>query len=310
MRQHGAVEFGAESDHLPSAEEKLDIKLQGKAKGQHDHNREKILPSSHATTSAGDSYSIANRHQLCEDGYTPIGDLLDCQNAMTAFGAEWESGEPCTGGPQGCSIRRDIQPVVSWVDQASSSDDTPLCNIICKSTNNSLLEIGSEPEGPSVSATCPDGYAREFGDSEPEWGDMVLGSYWGARHAETMDACAGQCDNVTDCMSFKWSPNFLQGAVPQHPCILTVNKHITTNSTFHDFIFCVKKSAETDENQGSAESHKESLEQSLEESGDAQEEFMYAQTGNDGLKRKMLKKDSRQDLTTREHERTSIMRTM
>lgn len=323
VHQHEAAEFGVEP-HRPSplrqvAEEKVHIRLADKTKEHHKHSHKKILPSSNATTLDGKSYSIANGQQMCHDNYEPIEDLLDCQTAMTAFGAEWAEGEPCSGGPKGCSIRRDLLAVVSWVDTPSKPDekDFPRCNILCKKTSNSMLEIDSEPEGPSVSATCPDGFAREFGDSEPEWGDMVLGSYWGARHAENIETCAGQCNNVTDCMSFKWSPNFLQGAVPQHPCILTLNEHITTNSTFHDFIFCAKMPAETlwkrqggnilthHPEEGSAENGESG---DAKEESSAQEEFLYAQTGNEG--RRMLKKDSRQDFASKAHESSLMLGSM
>jgi hypothetical protein len=290
VHQHNAVELNTESGRLsPSgqgAKTSFNTKLSGSSDGK------KILPESTAVWD-GASYSIANSGQMCEPGYEPIDDLIECQTAMTAFGAEWAAGEPCEGGPKGCSIRRDILPKVSWVDTPSDPDETdfPRCNVLCKKAASSLLEIDSEPQGPSVSATCPDGYAREFGDSEPEWGDMVLGSYWGGRHADNIDECAGQCSNLTDCMSFKWSPNYLQGAVPEHPCILTVNAHITTNSTFHDFIFCAKATEGTD----------------VTEAGEAQEESLYAQTGNEGLKRRLLKKDSRQDFPDRSRESASTL---
>lgn len=87
---------------------------------------------------------------------------------------------------------------------------------------------------------CPKGFFKEVGDSTPEWGDIDLGSYWGARHATTPAECGEQCVNTTGCESFKWSPRYRQGADPMQVCVLSKQRHITTTENVHDFVFCTQ----------------------------------------------------------------------
>jgi hypothetical protein len=202
---------------------------------------EKIV--THATDMDGNYYIIADANQDCMNDTQPITDEGTCIKAQEAFSAGW-TGLGMDDCPAGCTIQQQHlpMPAVGFQQHDGHSGMFHFCLKLCHKMLPAMMvklspSLHHEKQVKQV-YNCPNGYYKEKGDTRPFWGDMELGSYWGARHAFSPEECGEQCGNTTGCASFKWSPHYLQGADPTQVCILSKEKHVTTNATFHDFIFC------------------------------------------------------------------------